>query len=108
MITATIVFLVVLALVYAAMIVAELEFIASEREKIYELTFIKVQAILQYEQPTEKRMNELLVLIRQLENWDNSEKVKFLKSEFFRIYKPLSDELLSQNEFEPEMIFSKS
>ena len=50
MITATIVFLVVLALVYAAMIVAELEFIASEREKIYELTFIKVQAILQYEQ----------------------------------------------------------
>jgi hypothetical protein len=76
-----------------------------EREKQFELTFIKVQNILQYEKPTEKRMNELLVLIRELENWDNSEKVKWIKGRFFQDYKPLSDELLSQDEFSPESTF---
>jgi hypothetical protein len=53
-------------------------------------------------------MNELLVLIRELENWDNSEKVKWIKGRFFEDYKPLSDELLSQDEFSPEVIFGKN
>jgi hypothetical protein len=74
------------------------------RELQFETMFMRIQFILSLE-PTEKRMNELLKFIFELEKWSNKEKVNMIKTKFFTGYKKLSDELLSENEFEPESIF---
>jgi len=103
----TIVIFGIMALIVSAWIIAELEVKAAEHDKLFEIMFMRVQFILRLE-PTEKRMNELLSLIKQLEKWDNGEKVNKVKTDFFLNYKRLSDELLSQDEFEPEVIFGKT
>jgi hypothetical protein len=100
--------IILLILGLAARKLAELYFKLKQkrerRELHFEELFMRVQFILSLE-PTEKRMNELLSLIKQLEKWDNGEKVNKVKTDFFLNYKKLSDEILSENEFAPENVF---
>jgi hypothetical protein len=79
-----------------------------ERKELqFETLFMRGQFILSLES-TEKRMNELLILISQLEKWSNKEKVNMIKTRFFTDYKKLSDELLSENEYSVEETFRKN
>jgi hypothetical protein len=100
--------IILLILGLAARKLAELYFKLKQkrerRELHFEELFMRVQFILSLE-PTEKRMNELLALIKQLEGWNNLEKVNMVKSKFFADYEKLFKEILSQDEFAPENVF---
>jgi len=100
----TIVIFGIMALIVGAWIVARLEYEAREREKRFEKIFTRAQVLLCFE-PDEPLMRELLILVKQLEHWDNLEKVNMIKAKFFADYKNLSDEILSENEFAPENVF---
>jgi hypothetical protein len=99
----------ILVLCIIAWLISEKGRINAERAKQYDDLYDKIQKMLSWT-ATEKVYYLILEELGKLQKleYKNEEKTEILKDEFFKKYKKISDEILSQDEFSIEMTFKKN